>query len=210
MLQFSANLSFLFKEFDFFQRFKEAKKSGFNQIEFLFPYEFPSKKIKECLDKNNQNQILFNSFPGNWSAGERGIASLPRREGEFAKYIKVSLDYAKTLKSVNLHVMAGISSDSNSYTESHNTYLNNLKYAAIEASKIGVNILIEPINNFDMPGYFLKDIDQAIKIIEELNIPNLRLLCDVYHIQMTTGRVTATLKKAIKYTMIFIVLYMTN
>ncbi len=200
MPQFSANLSFLFKEFEFSQRFDEAKKNGFNNVEFLFPYDYSPNKIRQWLNKNNLRQILFNAYPGNWEKGERGIASIPGREEEFAKYIEIALEYAKTLKCFNLHVMAGIISITTNYQDAHNTYIHNLKHAAIEAAKIGVNILIEPINPYDMPGYFLKDVNQAINTIKELNLSNARLLCDVYHIQMTSGRVTETLKKAIKYT----------
>ena len=190
MPRFAANLSMLYNDVDFLDRFAAAAADGFKAVEFLFPYAFAAEDLAARLKANGLQQVLFNAPPGNWDAGERGIACLPGREDEFRLGLAQALAYAKALSCPRIHVMAGLLPAGNSRAEVQATYVDNLIYAATEAAKLDVNILIEPINQRDMPGFFLNRQDQAHALIAEIGqigIRNVKVQMDLYHAQIVEG-----------------------
>lgn len=195
MPKFAANLTLMYNEHTFLDRFAAAAKDGFAGVEFLFPYDYSAGEIKARLQDNNLTQALFNCPPGNWAAGERGIASLPDRELDFRRGLEQALEYANVLGNKRLHVMAGLIQVGQDRKRHKETYLSNLAYAAEQAASLGVTILIEPINTRDMPGYFLNRQDEAQAICRELNIPNLMVQFDVYHCQIVEGDVAMKLRR---------------
>ncbi|MGZ3157519.1 MAG: 2-oxo-tetronate isomerase [Burkholderiaceae bacterium] len=197
MPKFSANLTMMYNEYPFLERFTAAKEDGFAGVEFLFPYDFAPAQIKLRLDENELRQIVFNCPPGDWNAGERGIASLPGREDEFKFSIEQALNYARILGNKCLHVMAGLIQPDQDYTHHHAVYLHNLAYAAEQAKSLGINILIEPINTRDIPGYFLSRQVDAHAICKEIGASNLQVQLDLYHCQITEGDLAVTIKRDI-------------
>ena len=195
MLKFAANLSMLFTELDFLDRFAAAAKAGFSAVEFLFPYDYQALEIKTRLEQYDLSLALFNAPPGDWHNAERGIACLPGREQEFLQGIELALEYALALGNKRIHVMAGILPNNLGKTEAENCYVDNLRQAALLAQPLGINLLIEPINNIDMPGYLLNHQEQAITFIQKINQPNLRLQFDCYHCQIMQGNVVETFKR---------------
>jgi len=195
MAQLAANLSMLFTEHTFLERFEAAANAGFKAVEYLFPYDFSATQIKQALDKHQLVQALFNAPPGDWGAGDRGIACLVGREAEFARGIATALSYAQIIGNKRLHVMAGILPESDDYQAARQCYINNLRLAAKAAQKLAITILIEPINNIDMPGYFVSFQEQGAQLIADINEPNVRLQFDCYHCQMMQGDVVNTFKK---------------
>ncbi|HCV76606.1 MAG TPA: hydroxypyruvate isomerase, partial [Pseudomonas sp.] len=161
MPRFAANLSMLYPEHAFLDRFAAAAADGFQAVEYLFPYEHTAAEIKARLDAAGLTQVLFNAPPGDWAAGERGLAALPGREAECRAGIDRALDYAAVLGNRLVHVMAGLLPTGVDRARARDTYLGNLAHAAEQAAKAGVTILIEPINPRDMPGYFLNRQDDA-------------------------------------------------
>ena len=199
MVKFSANISLLFNEFDFLDRFDEAKKIGFKAIEFQFPYSYDANQIKRKLDKHNLSISIFNSSPGNLDGGDRGLACIFERKEEFNKSILEALDYAQIINGKKIHVMSGILKDPKDHDLSVNTYIDNLKWACDKAEEFGIQILIEPINQRNIPNYFLSSADMAVQIIEEINKPNLKLLFDVFHHQIINGDVSKSIEKFIYF-----------
>jgi hydroxypyruvate isomerase len=195
MPKFAANLTLMYNEYPFLDRFSAAKKDGFSGVEFLFPYDLTPSEIKGRLDENGLRQIVFNCPPGDWSAGERGIASLPGREEEFKRSIEQALAYAQILGNKHLHVMAGLIQHEQDRTLQHDIYLKNLAYAAEQAKPLGITILIEPINTRDMPGYFLNRQDDAHAICREIGAPNIQVQMDLYHCQITEGDLAMQIKR---------------
>lgn len=195
MPKFAANLTLMYNEHAFLDRFAAAAKDGFAGVEFLFPYDYSAAEVKARLQDNNLTQALFNCPPGNWAAGERGIASLPGRELDFRCGLEQALDYANVLGNKRLHVMAGLIQAGQDRKRHKETYLRNLAYAAEQAASLGVTILIEPINPRDMPGYFLNRQDEAQAICRELDIPNLMVQFDVYHCQIVEGDIATKLRR---------------
>jgi 2-dehydrotetronate isomerase len=189
MLRFAANLSFMYGEYAFADRFGAAAKDGFTAVEYLFPYEYPAQQLASWLQSHGLVQALFNAPPGNWAAGERGLASLPGREKEFRAAIRTALDYAQALDCPRVHVMAGLGPGSRS------TFVANLAWAAALAQPAGVELLIEPINSRDMPGYFLNRQDEAHAIVDEVANPALKVQMDLYHCQIVEGDVSMKLRK---------------
>ena len=185
MPRFAANLSLMFTELPFIDRFEAAARAGFEGVEFLFPYEWPAAEIRRRLGANNLTLALFNLPPGDWGAGERGLTALKGREGEFATGLEMALDYAGVLGCRRLHAMAGLMA----HGADRATYLANLALAAKNAQPAGIDILIEPINTFDMPGYALTRTADAAAIIAEIGAPNLALQLDLYHRQRMEGDV---------------------
>lgn len=200
MPRFAANLSMMYTEHAFLDRFEAAARDGFEAVEYLFPYEHAPEALKARLDSAGLAQVLFNAPPGDWAAGERGIASLPGREDEFRSSIDQALAYARVLGNRKLHVMAGIVASPDARVVQRETYLRNLAFAAQAAQADGVTILIEPINTRDVPGYFLRDFAQAAAIIAELGLPNLKLLFDIYHRQILHGDVIKGLEALLPVT----------
>ncbi|MFM2427948.1 MAG: hypothetical protein RL707_1775 [Pseudomonadota bacterium] len=155
MPRFAANLSMLYNEHEFLDRFAAAAKDGFTAVEYLFPYAFDAKVLRQCLDDHGLQQVLFNAPPGDWDAGERGLACLPGRENEFQTGFLKALDYANTLDCPRIHVMAGLMPKGADHETLEKTYIQNIAWAATQAQKTGCDVLIEPINTRDIPGFFL-------------------------------------------------------
>ena len=187
MPKFAANLTMMYNEYGFLDRFAAAAKDGFMGVEFLFPYGFAPEEIKARLVDAGLTQVLFNCPPGDWNASERGIAALPGREEEFKRGIEQALNYAHVLGAKRLHVMAGLVRDGQDRALHRAVYLRNLAYAAQQAAAHDVTILIEPINTRDMPGYFLNYQDDAHAICAEIGAPNLKVQFDLYHCQIMEG-----------------------
>ena len=195
MPRFAANLSMLYPQHDFLDRFAAAAADGFAAVEYLFPYDFSPQQLKQRLDDNGLVQALFNAPPGDWAAGERGIASLPGREAEFREGIAKALEYAAVLGNDRIHVMAGLLPDETLRERHQAIYLENLAYAAEQAAKVGLTVLIEPINTRDMPGFFLNRQDQAQAICKQVGADNLKVQFDFYHCQIVEGDVISTLRR---------------
>jgi len=177
MTRLAANVSFLFTELPFLDRFAAAADAGFDAVELLFPYAWSATEIKRRLDEHRLELALFNISPGDWEAGERGLAALPGREAEFEDALRIALDYARMLGCKRLHAMAGLDQQG----ARRETYVANLRHAAVLAAQHGVEILIEPINTFDMPDYHLTRTADASEVIAAVGTPNLRLQLDLYH-----------------------------
>jgi 2-dehydrotetronate isomerase len=195
MPRFAANLSMLYPELDFLDRFDAAAKDGFAGVEYLFPYAFPAAKIAVRLKANGLKQVLFNAPPGNWDGGERGLACLPGREGEFRDGIARALDYAAALDCPRVHVMAGLLPADTARETAKATYVENLHWAAVEAAKVGRDLLIEPINTRDIPGFFLNRQDEAHAIVGAVGALNLRVQFDLYHCQIVEGDVAMKIRQ---------------
>jgi hydroxypyruvate isomerase len=194
MPRFAANLSMLFGEHEFLDRFAAAAKAGFEAVEYLFPYDFAAGEIATRLKESGLTQVLFNLPPGDWTAGERGLAALPGREEEFRQGVEKALRYAETLDCPRLHAMAGIPPSGQDRESCRATYLENVAWAARMLESEARMLLIEPINTRDMPGYFLSTTAEARRVIEEIGAPNLRLQLDLYHAQIMEGDLAAKLE----------------
>jgi hydroxypyruvate isomerase len=191
MPRFAANLSMMFTELPFLDRFEAAAKAGFKGVEFLFPYEFPAGEIAARLSANGLTQVLFNLPPGDWSKGERGLTALAGREAEFEAGAKQALAYAEALGCKRLHAMAGLVHQG----AARGIYIKNLKKVAKMTAPAGVEILIEPINTRDIPGFFLSRSSEARAVIFEVGEPNLGLQFDLYHRQVMEGDVATAIKE---------------
>ncbi len=197
-MKFAANLSMMFTEHGFEQRFAAAANAGFQAIEFLFPYQWPAAQLRQALERTSMRQVLFNLPPGDWDAGDRGLASLPDRQVQFLEGLTTALPYIRELAVPRVHCMAGVRNDSISHDTQRETFVGNLMAASEQLADTGVQVLIEPINSQDMPGYFLNDFGLALEIIEEVNVARpgaVRLQFDIYHCQMIHGDVTGWLQK---------------
>jgi 2-dehydrotetronate isomerase len=186
MPRFNANLSWLFQEKPFPDRFAAAANAGFTGIEILFPYDQPASEIRSALQANGQELVLMNAPPGNFGAGERGLAALPGREKDFRQTFGEALDYAATLDCRRIHVMSGIPGGA-ALALVHRTFLTNLEYALGKVENSDFSILIEPINTRDIPGYYLSTVEQADDILQELSHPALKIQFDWYHAQIMGG-----------------------
>ena len=195
MPRFAANLSMMYTEHDFLDRFAAAAADGFRAVEYLFPYDHPAAEIRKRLDDNGLTQALFNAPPGDWGAGERGIAALPGRETEFRTAFARALEYAGVIGNDRVHVMAGLVPADADRAKARATYLENLAYAAASAAAQGVTVLIEPINTRDMPGYFLNRQDDGQAICQQVGAANLKVQFDCYHCQIVEGDLTVKLKR---------------
>jgi len=197
MPKFDANLSLMYQEYDFLDRFAAAARDGFKGVEFHFPYGVMAGDIKTRLEDVGLTAVLFNCPPGDWMAGERGIASIPGREKEFKRGLERAFGYANALSVTRLHVMAGIVDAEEDRALRYETYLSNLAYAAHQAAAHGITILIEPINTRDMPGYFLNRQDEAQAVRKAVGAPNLKVLFDCYHCQIIEGDLETKLRRDI-------------
>lgn len=198
MPRFAANLSMMFGEVPFLERFAAAAEAGFEAVEFLFPYEHPPEELARRLRAGRVQNVLFNMPPGDWGAGERGIAALPGREREFRQGVALALRYAEALGTPSVHAMAGLVPAGADREACRATYLENLRFAAHELAPKGITLLVEPINGRDMPGYFLQTQAEAHAIREEVGAPNLRVQMDLYHAQIVEGDVTVKLRRWVK------------
>ena len=195
MPKFAANLTMLFNEVPFMERFDKAAAANFKAVEFLFPYAFPAADIKAKLDQNKLTLVLHNLPAGNWEAGERGIACLPDRVEEFRKGVSNAVEYATALGVKQVNCLAGKMPEGVAHTVLRTTFIDNLKYAAAELKKANIKLLIEPINTFDIPGFFLSGTQQAIDIITEVGSDNLFLQYDIYHAQRMEGELANSIQK---------------
>jgi hydroxypyruvate isomerase len=195
MPKFAANLSMLYPELDFLDRVAAAAADGFKAVEFLFPYAYDANVLAAKLKENGLQQVLFNAPPGDWEKNERGMACLPDRVDEFRASITTALRYADVLKCPRIHVMAGLVPAGTTREALRSTYVNNLRYAAAEAAKHGVNLMIEPINTRDIPGFFLNRQDDAHALVEEIGAPNVQVQFDLYHCQIVEGDVAMKIRK---------------
>jgi 2-dehydrotetronate isomerase len=193
MPRFAANLSMMFNELPFLDRFEAAAKAGFTAVEFLFPYEHSPDEVGERLHHNGLTQALFNLFPGDWNKGERGFAALPDRFADVQASVKQALPYATATGVKRLHLMAGIA-DRND-PKAVDAFCRSVVWTAEALAKERIDLMLEPINPRDVPGYFLNDFDFATGVIGDLNMPNLKLQFDIYHRQIVHGDVTMALRK---------------
>lgn len=194
MPKFAANLSMMFHEVAFLDRFDAAAQAGFKGVEFLFPYQYDAPVLADKLQTSQLRNVLFNLPPGDWAAGERGLASLPGREAEFRAGVVQALQYATALGTPALHAMTGVLPQGADYARHHATLIANLRYAAALCADQGVTILIEPINTRDMPGYFLTRQAQAHAIREEVAAANVQVQMDLYHVQIMEGDIATKIR----------------
>jgi hydroxypyruvate isomerase len=197
MPRYAANLTMLFNEVGFLDRFDAAARAGFSGVEFLFPYEFDKLEILERLRKHRLTQVLHNLPAGNWAGGERGIACHPDRTAEFAAGVDQAIDYATTLECTQVNCLAGIVPPGVSAAAAQATFVSNLQYAAPKLAAAGVRLLIEPINTRDIPGFYLTRTAQALEIIDAVGSDNLFLQYDVYHMQIMEGDLSRTIERAL-------------
>lgn len=193
MPRFAANLSMLFTEHAFLDRFAAAADAGFTAVEYLFPYEHEADAIAARLTRHKLTQALFNMPPGDWANGERGFAALPARFDAFKAGVEAALRYAAATGVKRLHMMAGMADHADK--EAQASYRRAAAYAAEKLAPHGIDVLLEPINSRNMPGYFLNDFHQAEALIRELALPNVKLQFDIYHCQIIHGDVTMMLRK---------------
>jgi hydroxypyruvate isomerase len=195
VLKFSANLSFLYQDLAFLERFKAAGADGFPAVEYLGPYAEPKEKVAETLAANGLVQALFNTPSGDWAAGERGLGSLPDRVDEFRAGIATAIEYAAALDCPKVNVLAGLIKPSDDPGQREDTFVENLKYAAPRFADAGVQLLIEPINTRDIPGFFLTSSKQAERILERVGHDNLYIQYDIYHMQVMQGDLVPTYER---------------
>lgn len=193
MPKFAANLTMMFNEVPFLERFALAAQAGFSAVEFLFPYAFTPDEIADRLAKHGLTQALFNMPPGDWDKGERGTASLAGREAECRESVTTALRYAKATGVKRLHLMAGLISKSDA--PALQRYTDAVRYAAYKLGAEGIDLLLEPLNTRDMPGYLLDDYDFAADFITNLGLTNVKLQFDIYHCQILHGDITMRMRR---------------
>ena len=199
MPRFAANLTLLYNEHPFTERFAAAARAGFTAVEYLFPYDFDRHQLAELLQRHKLIQVLHNLPAGDWAGGERGIGCHPDRVGEFQDGVGKAIEYATTLGCKQLNCLAGIAPPGVAPERLHTTFVSNLKFAALKLKESGIKLLIEPINSTrDMPGFFLDHTQQALDIIAEVGSDNLFLQYDIYHMQVMEGDLAATIEKNLK------------
>ncbi|MFY9512061.1 MAG: hydroxypyruvate isomerase [Rubrivivax sp.] len=195
MPRFAANLSMLFTEVPFLDRFERAARAGFSSVEVQFPYEAPAATIRERLVANRLRMVLHNLPGGDTAAGDRGIGCHPARVEEFRAGVARAIDYGTTLGVPQLNCLAGIAPAGVDEQTLRQTFVENLRYAAPRLKAAGLKLLIEPINNHDVPGFWLNNTPKAISVIEEVGSDNLFVQYDVYHAQRYEGEIAGTLSK---------------
>jgi hydroxypyruvate isomerase len=195
MPKFAANLTMLFNEVAFLDRFAAARRAGFAGVEYLFPYEHDAKELRRRLDEQGLAQVLHNLPAGNWGAGERGIACHPDRVAEFEEGVDRAIQYATALGCRQLNCLAGIVPASVDQARARATFVTNLRGAAGRLKDAGIRLLIEPINTRDIPGFFLRTTAQALEIMTEVGSENLFLQYDVYHMQIMEGDLATTIQQ---------------
>ena len=198
MPRFAANLTMMFNEVPFLDRFDAAAKSGFTAVEFLFPYDHPAEEVGKRLKGAGLTQALFNLPPGDWNAGEKGFAALPDRFADLQASLKTALPYAEATGVKRVHLMAGIADRNDRHAVE--AFYKSVAYAAEFFAPHGLDVVIEPINPRNVPGYFLNDFGFARDLIRELKIPNLKLQFDIYHCQIIHGDVTMRLREMMDIT----------
>ena len=194
MTKLAANLTMLYNEVDFLDRFEAAAKSGFTGVEYLFPYAYPKEQLVERLVQHKLVQVLHNLPAGDWAGGERGIACLPDRVGEFQDGVGKAIEYAEALGCRQVNCLAGIAPANADREKIHALFVSNLRFAADELGAAGIKLLIEPINTYDIPGFFLSHTRQALEVIRDTGSSNLFVQYDIYHMQRMEGELANTIK----------------
>jgi len=197
MPKFAANLTMLFNEVEFLDRFKEAAGAGFNGVEYLFPYGFDKAELRDQLDRHKLVQVLHNLPAGDWEAGERGIACHPDRVTEFQDGVGQAIEYATALVCKQINCLAGITPDGADPDTLRETLIGNLRFAAEKLEQVDIKLLAEPINTRDIPGFYLHNTQQALDIFDEVGSSNLFLQYDIYHMQIMEGDLAPTIEKHI-------------
>lgn len=199
MTRFAANLTLLFQELPFPERFAAARQAGFDAVEYMFPYPYAPEDLRTQLQTHGLKQVLFNLPAGNWESGERGIAVLPDRQEEFRQGVTRALTYVEALRSTEappfVNCLVGKLPEGADAGEARRVLVENLRYAAGELARVGVTLLIEPINPHDIPGFFLRTPDQAAALIADVGADNLRIQYDLYHQQRTEGQLLDTFRR---------------
>ncbi len=194
MPKFAANLTMLYGEHDFLDRFAAAAKSGFKGVEYLFPYAYDKNQLADALAANGLVQVLHNLPAGNWDAGERGIACLPDRVGEFQDSVGKAIEYATALSCPRVNCLAGLAPEGTSRDTLETTFVDNLKFAAPRLKEAGIQLVIEPINTRDIPGFFLNYTRQAAAVLDAVGSDNLAIQYDIYHAQIMEGDLAPTIE----------------
>jgi len=193
MLRFCVNLTMMFNEVDFPDRFERAARAGFKGVEYLFPYGWSKEQLINKLGEHHLEQVLHNLPAGHWQAGERGIACLPGREGEFQEGVGLAIEYAKALKCYRLNCLVGKVPQGISLEKVRQTLVSNLRFAATALEKENIRLLVEPLNDQDIPEFYLVHTQDALRLLKEVNHPNLWLQYDIYHMQIMEGNLTKTI-----------------
>jgi hydroxypyruvate isomerase len=194
MTKLAANLTMMFNEVEFLDRFAAAAGAGFKGVEYLFPYPYPKEQLAQKLAAHNLAQVLHNFPAGDWAKGERGIACQPERVGEFQDSVGKAIEYATALGCTQLNCLAGIPPAGADRDKVRATLVSNLRFAADALGAVGIKVLTEPINTFDIPGFFLTGTRQALEILKDVGSANLYLLYDIYHMQRMEGELANTIK----------------
>jgi hydroxypyruvate isomerase len=195
MPRFAANLTMLFTELPFMQRFEAAAQAGFEAVEYLFPYPYDKKELAAALRANGLAQVLHNLPAGDWDAGERGIGCHPDRQSEFREGVTRAIDYATALGCPQVNCLLGKLPAGVTAADARRTVVDNLRFAAKSLGEAGIRLLIEPINRFDIPGFYLTHTEQALGLLDEVGSPNLFVQYDIYHAQRMEGELGNTLSK---------------
>jgi hydroxypyruvate isomerase len=195
MTKLCANLTMLFGELDFPDRFAAASSAGFQGVEYLFPYAYDKAQLADLLGAHGLTQVLHNLPAGDWANGERGIACLPDRIGEFQEGVGTAIDYAKALGCKQLNVLAGIAPANVAPDKVHSTFVANVGFAAAQLGAAGIRLLIEPINTYDIPGFYVHGTQQTLELIDASGSDNVYLQYDIYHMQRMEGELAATIQK---------------
>jgi hydroxypyruvate isomerase len=195
MPKFCANLTLLFNEVPFMDRFRAAAQAGFAGVEYLFPYDYDKDELADALRANRLQQVLHNLPAGNWNEGERGIACHPGRVGEFQDGVGEAIEYATRLGCRQVNCLAGLVPEGVAPGRLRTTFISNLKFAALKLKEHGIRLLMEPINTRDMPGFYLTHTAQAVDIIREVGSDNLFVQYDIYHMQIMEGDLASTIEK---------------
>lgn len=194
MPRFSANLSMLFTEVDFMDRFNKAAKAGFNAVEYMFPYAFGAQNLADALRSHELKQALFNLPAGNWDMGERGIAVLPDRRQEFREGVAKAILYAKALDCSLVNCLVGLKPSGISDSQVRDVLISNLRFAAETLAQENIHLLIESLNTRDIPGFYLSRTTDVLSLIKEINHPNIYYQYDIYHMQVMEGDITTTIR----------------
>lgn len=194
MPKFAANLTMMFTEYPFMERFAAAKKAGFDGVEYLFPYDFSPQEIAHELEKHQLTQVLFNLPAGDWAAGERGIACLPDRIDEFRRGVEKAIVYAKALGCCKVNCLAGKQPAGLSVEQATSTLVNSLTFAANRLAEHGIELVIEAINTRDIPGFLVNNSKQAAELVKQVGSTNLRYQYDIYHMQIMEGDLAKTME----------------
>jgi hydroxypyruvate isomerase len=195
MPQFAANLTMMFPEVPFLERFEAAAQAGFKAVEFQFPYAFEAQDIKRRLDDNDLVALLHNFPAGDWGAGERGLACLPARVEEFRAGVAKAIGYATTLGVTRLNCLSGIAPANEDADRVWNTLTDNLRYAADETAKAGIRVMVEACNRYDIPGFLPNTSSMAMRAIDDAGASNLWLQYDIYHMQRSEGELASTIER---------------